>query len=68
MGKAQFEILGQELAKMEAELTADTNKLFYPHGRQAAYDRLSAMCEVSPLTLGNGPISREPVSWWKSRS
>jgi hypothetical protein len=65
MGKAQFEILGEELAKLEREQRDGLNKLFYPHGREAAYQRISAMCELSPENIG--PISKEPVTWWKSR-
>lgn len=67
MSDDAFKILGEELAKREAELNADMNALLFPDGRQAAYDRLSAMCELSPTALGFGPISREPSPWWKTR-
>lgn len=68
MGKAQFQILGEELAKLEAEQQADMDRLFYPFGRDFAWDRINAMCEVSPAALGEGPIDRSPNPFWKNRA
>ncbi len=67
MGNAQFDILGQELKKLADEQARDLDGIFYPNGREAAYARLSAMCDLSPAALGFGPISREPNPWWKTR-
>lgn len=53
------------------ELLAAADQLFkralYPEGRQAAYERIDRMCEISPSPEG-GSIDRSPNRWWKTKT
>jgi hypothetical protein len=58
MSKDALEILGEELAKLEAEQAADMNRLFFPNGRQAAWDRINDFCGLNPTALGLAPKTK----------
>lgn len=40
--------LSDRLAEAERTLAADMTRLLMPHGREAAWQRLSAMCDLRP--------------------
>lgn len=67
MNRTQFEALREVFNAAEGEMLREIDALAYPADRQAAYERVNALCEVSPAAMGFGPISREPNTWWKTR-
>jgi hypothetical protein len=59
----KLEELSDQLREVDASLTADIDRLFYPNGRQEAYERISRMCE---LPTGAWSIDRTPSPFWKT--
>lgn len=59
--------LADTLAKAEAKLLAEFNDLAFPNGREAAWERINRMCELSPAALGSGQIDRSSPNLWRTR-
>ncbi|MGN7962179.1 hypothetical protein [Brucella sp. 22210] len=51
----------------EAELDAQTqlNDALFPLGRERAFQELSSFCDLSPVSIGSGPIDKTSVLFWK---
>lgn len=58
--------LENQLRKVEEEIRLQVEALCYPNGREAAFQRIDAMCSIHTMATAPGGIDRSPGPMWRS--